>query len=717
MKKIVLFICLLLLVGIVKSQSVSGVEAQTVAEHFYAHVNQSRKSNATLTLYATHAISDARKSVSDKVYYYIFNDSDGGFVIVSGDRRAIPVIAYSTESKFDTVDMPDNIKTWFSFYDEQLDTLMSMPVSVAALVADEWNTYENNITAKMQKGTKAVSKLCNTYWDQGSPYNRYCPYDNNANKRTYTGCTATAMGQIMKYWNYPTSGTGSHTYTHASYGALSANFANETYQWSSMPLWSPSTSDTTIAKLLYHCGVAVNMNYGPSGSGAQTISSDTSARVAFSRYFKYQTVQGYFRSRYADSVWIAMLKTELDLSRPILYTGYSSTAGHAFVCDGYDANNYFHINWGWSGSSDGYYQISALNPPALGAGGSEGGFNTNQSALMHIVPNDTTIAPKTHEMKLYSNLYVFPTHPAEDGAMTVIVKIANFGNAAFAGSYKMDVLDNNQNYVGTVETKNNKSLNPNYYDSLTFQSNGVEGMKAGINYVKVYYKPTGTSTWLEVGAGQGGYVNLVSFTVEEGTSDLELYSNINISPSVVTRTANFTTKVTVANFGTKTFEGLVRADIYDIDMNLEQTVNSKTITLPWNRAMQVSFVSQKTDLEQGTYYMSFYYQDANGNWQPIDDGNYSNFYEFTIKADVAVEENEIGNSKIYPNPTTGKIVIDADFEGTAQVELVDLSGRILDRKSASNNNLEFDLSDKTKGMYIIRLTSDTKTFYYKVVKE
>ena len=188
----------------------------------------------------------------------------------------------------------------------------------------------------------------------------------------FTGCTITAMAQIMKYWNYPTKGTGSHSYSHPTYGNLSADFGSTTYQWSQMPNSVTSQNDA-VATLMYHCGVSLETDYGPSASGA------FDPRDALVQYFNYSSnAMLVNRGGFTNSDWIRMLKTELDLRHPIWYTG-SGFFGHSFICDGYQDADYFHFNWGWSGTSDGYFYIGNLNP-----GGNT--LNENQFALISIIP-------------------------------------------------------------------------------------------------------------------------------------------------------------------------------------------------------------------------------------------------------------------------------------------------------------------------------------------
>ena len=210
------------------------------------------------------------------------------------------------------------------------------------------------------------------------------------------------MAQIMKYWNYPAQGIGSHSYTpytRPDLGVQSANFGETTYEWANMPNQLSQSSTTTqinaIATLMYHCGVSVDMMYDISSNGGSGAYSND-IPYALVNYFNYKSTATYLtKSSYTDNNWIALLKSELNAGRPIEYNGSGSGGGHAFVCDGYDNNNKFHFNWGWSGQNDGFFALTSLNPGSGGSGGGSYNFTNDQNAVIGIEPA-STIAPPTN---------------------------------------------------------------------------------------------------------------------------------------------------------------------------------------------------------------------------------------------------------------------------------------------------------------------------------
>ena len=234
----------------------------------------------------------------------------------------------------------------------------------------------------------AVEPLITALWGQGCYYNEKCPEDENGEcGHAVTGCVATAMAQIMHYWGYPENGTGSYSYTPSGYPEQYVDFGSTTYNWSNMPnrLYASSTSEQidAVATLSWHCGVAVKMSYGPNASGAFS----GWVRFALTDYFGYSNELSYeYRANYPDAIWKAKLKDCLNLGRPIYYSGSGASSGHAFVCDGYDASEMFHFNWGWSGMSNGYFAIGAL----YGYSGIFFDFNDDNNAVFNIHPQGET---------------------------------------------------------------------------------------------------------------------------------------------------------------------------------------------------------------------------------------------------------------------------------------------------------------------------------------
>lgn len=318
--------------------------------------------------------------------YYVFNiGANAGWIIISAQLNTIPVLAYSFSGTFDTVssNRPPAMNAWLVSYQEQIKYAVREKKTPYKEAREQWDYYSNFDAAKSPlKDILSVSPLLSTTWNQGSGWNAYCPADaSGPGGRVWAGCVAVAMAQVMKYWSYPTIGSGSASYNSGTYGVLSANFGATEYNWANMPL---NTYNNDVALLLYHCGVAVRMGYGPTGSSASLYSTvGQDAIDALTVNFKYHSSANYkYKSSHTASAWNSLVVVEIDNGRPVIYRGEnSSEEGHAFVVDGYQTSSYFHINWGWSGAYNSeYFYFSDLTPGSYN-------FNLDQGAIFSLYPN------------------------------------------------------------------------------------------------------------------------------------------------------------------------------------------------------------------------------------------------------------------------------------------------------------------------------------------
>ena len=258
--------------------------------------------------------------------------------------------------------MPDNVRNWLGYYGKQIKAAVDNGIQPSTEITERWTLLKSG-QAMPERSVTAVSPLIQTTWNQDTYYNQSCPADaNGPDGHVYTGCVATAMAQIIRYWQWPNQGFNSHSYEHSTYGALSVDFSTATYNYSNMPnslsSSSSSTQKTAVAKLMYHCGVAVDMDYGTNGSAAYSMN----VPYALYNYFAYADNGTYvFKSDYSDNDWVNLIKQELNNARPVYYSG-NGNGGHAFICDGYTNSGHYHFNWGGGGYNDGYFALSALTP-------------------------------------------------------------------------------------------------------------------------------------------------------------------------------------------------------------------------------------------------------------------------------------------------------------------------------------------------------------------
>lgn len=366
-RQFLLFLSLLFVAGVTNAKPVDISRAQKLGQKFVLENFANARENNDLKLVYTGVSSRG------EACFYAFNAGNSGFVIISADDCYRPVVGYSDEGVFETENMSPELK-WY--LDNIAEGRSQMRKSVQSPeVAAEWQLFaETGRLLSFNKG-KTATYLVQTKWNQDSPYNKFCPHaSGGSGGRAYAGCVATAMSQVMKYWNYPEHGMGSHTYVYGG-DTLMANFGEATYEFDNMKLsigiMSPEEDVIPIAWFMYHCGIAVDMMYSGSGSGAY--SEDVPDAIL--KYFGY-TNKARLRKRDAYSLeeWQNMLKDSFDQGWPVYYSGSSDDGGHAFVCDGYNDADLFHYNFGWSGSNDGWYVIDEID------------FNRGADAIFNYVP-------------------------------------------------------------------------------------------------------------------------------------------------------------------------------------------------------------------------------------------------------------------------------------------------------------------------------------------
>jgi len=312
----------------------------------------------------------------NEAVFYIFNFENGGFVIVAGDDILPPVLGYSLTNTCSNIGLDANFDSYMSGFSEQVVLARENNLIAPMDIKDQWDFYTANDITQFENISDeiVVPELLTCMWNQDNPYNMLSPEDPmGPGGHAYAGCVATAMSMVMYYWRYPLQGEGSHGYYHSPYGYISADFGATEYNWNQMmDEMDPAYSD--IALIQFHCGVAVEMMYSASGSGAYS----WDVPQAIKNYFGYSNDAHYFEKEdYNQNDWADVLKEQIDESQPMYYSGFSSGGGHAFVCDGYDDNNYFHFNFGWGGSSNGYFTLYEV-----------GGFNSGQGAVVNFIPGD-----------------------------------------------------------------------------------------------------------------------------------------------------------------------------------------------------------------------------------------------------------------------------------------------------------------------------------------
>ncbi len=359
-----LFIALLLLpAGKACAESLDEEQARFAAAEFFSPSSESSRLRAKgrqLVL----------RSDGHNQGFFIFDRPEGGVVFVADDDAiGRTVLGYSDSGSYDASNLPIGLQDWL----EQVSVLMD------AVHAGKINRANERREAR----NKIVDGLTKTTWNQYEPYNSLCPLLNG--KRCITGCVATAMAQIMKYWQWPKHGYGSVTY-YDEYGCgqeLSVDLSANEYDWDNMLNNYYSNGNytnaqiTAVATLMRDCGYAVEMNYTPEASGACVFAE------TMQQYFHYSpAAKDRYAGDYSEEAWHEFIRQDLLAGRPVLYSGQSSKGGHEFILDGFDDEGYYRVNWGWCCYMDGWFMLTDLND-----------YNTDQTMINHLIPDTGDDSP------------------------------------------------------------------------------------------------------------------------------------------------------------------------------------------------------------------------------------------------------------------------------------------------------------------------------------
>mgnify|MGYP000309590785 CR=1 FL=1 len=370
MKKIVISIILFCQFPFSFSQNVSKDIAEQVATNWYFQ-------NAPFDQKNRKIVNTIEQKYNESIVYYIFSFDKGGFIIVSANKQLEPILGYSFEGKIPEKIDNIGVRYWLDGYAYMIDSLNQLK---SVNVNPKWDQILNNQFLK--SSTKAVSPLLKTKWNQGYPYNLMCPeIPEELGDHTPTGCVATALAQIMKYYEYPQKGFGTYSYVHPIYGVQTADYENTFYNWDNMLDEYDETSSevekNAVAQLMYHCGVFTQMDYGTDGS----TTSFSSIPFSLFENLNYSLPVLINHDIYTIDSLTSIIKQELDEGRPVLYAAQNpaTSSGHALVCDGYDGE-YFHFNFGWGGVADGYYYMDGTSPTL--------DFTENYYAIINIRPDD-----------------------------------------------------------------------------------------------------------------------------------------------------------------------------------------------------------------------------------------------------------------------------------------------------------------------------------------
>ncbi|MBO4646207.1 MAG: C10 family peptidase [Bacteroidales bacterium] len=646
----------------------------------------------------------------------VVNFRDGGFVIMSADDAAIPVLAFSETGNFDLDNMAPATRWWLSQYEDQISEVKRLRVSADAGIMARWNDL-STASPKVSRDGESVAPLIQAIWNQSQFYNDLCPEDANSpygyGGRVPCGCVGLAMAMVIHYYRYPAQAQGNHSY-HSDYGYHSVNYSQQTYNYNAMP-YSVGSSCHEVAKLIYHCAVAVDMGFAAEGSGAQT----ADARSALRDYYKYANDIEYLSrgggwggwggggGGYTTEQWIQILKQDLNQNRPVIYSGYSEEGGHAFVCDGYNTSDLFHFNWGWGGVNNGYFTVESANDAAVG------GYNTGQAIVHKIHPSDNAYPYFCQDVTITSTRGSLedgsgPSNYQDNSHCTYIIAPVNgrsvtitFNNVQTeAGTDTLSVYDGDPNNGGQLlTTRHGGYNNPSdcAYSStgvayLVFSSNGsVSDAGWKVSYTARRNVQCSGTTVLGDPSG----------TFDDGSEDEEYASDAKCYWKITPRDASFVS----LSFNAFDFSPEDQIMIYDglneNSANLLATYTGSTIPASVRSNTGKMMVKMVTDN---------YLQRAG--------------FEATWTSDGVEEGTGIAHEpdavefNIFPNPAQTSIYVDVPSAfRNGQVSIYDLDGRIVCVKNAGelDSNGQISVAGLANGVYVVTLSNASDVLYKKMV--
>ena len=427
---------------------ISENQARSIAANFMA---QQFKQAPSLTL----GSRSTRIGTTGNTAYYVFNSSRQGYVIVAGDDRAPAVLGYSENGTFNSESVPPAMQELLDSYAEQMAAIDAGAKTAPRLTAG-----------------RAISPLVKATWSQNNPYNILLPYIPSG-KHAYVGCVATAMAQVLHYWKWPATTTQPiPAYTSESLSIAMLELPVTTFDWDSMQDTYLTTDTNSVAalaaaKLSLYCAQAVEMDFKKTSSGAQT----ASIPIRLASYFDYDpSAHMESRHNYSTQGWADLLYSELAAGRPVIYSGSKATGGHAFICDGYDGNGLFHINWGWNAMSNGYFLLNVLNPDEQGTGSADGayGYIFSQGALVGIQPNKggSHVFELTASMVTLNSYTGTRSYTSDPFKAVVTGRFHNYTSDTLAINFGWGLFQDGT-LISTLSNSYNTSLRPGYHHTHT----------------------------------------------------------------------------------------------------------------------------------------------------------------------------------------------------------------------------------------------------------
>ena len=534
----------ILMASVLFAGPVTKEQAQQIASQFLTGKGVSHRAPSPKQL-KTEVVLNAVDKSGQPYLYAVTQGEEDGFVIVSGSDLTASVIGYSDKGTFDLQDIPVNMRLWLEGYINEIKWMEAHGVKSSA------ETFRRTSSVK-----QSVSPLLSTVWNQDSPYNDQCPFFLNSSERCVTGCVATAMAQIMYFHRYPEKtakaidayacSTNWNGYGHINVTGVEANTVLD---WANMkPTYNSSsdaTAKTAVATLMKACGASVQMNYANAINGGSSASSSDAVQ-ALMDYFGYDAYAKYVkRSDYSYSDWIELMYTEVAAGRPILYSGKSTKGGHAFVVDGYDDEDYFSVNWGWGGKSNGFFKVSLMNPKDQGIGGNSANeaYSMGQTMGIGIQP-PTGVTPIAEPAALTITsigLFVDSDHTNETASsspqysngykLIPNISIYNYTGATKTFDYGIRLTKDDESFTKDYVWAENSSFSSgggtHTYKSFMLDPSTDSGITDGSYRVVCISKEHSAAEWQ---VDNGSEYNYITLTIGSNTMNA---TAVSVTPTVI----------------------------------------------------------------------------------------------------------------------------------------------------------------------------------------
>jgi len=630
--------------------------------------------------------------------YYIVKFEDG-WVIVSANDVTTPVLGYNVTGSYPTEnEQSKNYQSWMQHFVDQYNFIKKNKINASDEVIIQWDKYlTDDPNINLTNNRDVTTPLLTNTWNQDNPYNVLCPEDDaGPGGHVYVGCVATAMSMIMHYWRYPNSGSGSHEYYLSPYGLISANFGEANYEWNGMQDQINNNNPWEIAEIGFHAAVSVQMNFSPDGSGAFS----EWVPNALSTAFNYSSqVQHISKDNYSTAVWESYMQSELDAGHPLYYSGQSTDGGHAFVCDGYDGMNYYHFNFGWSGSGNGFFTLQNV-----------GGFNSYQAMVRYIIPGDANypyIASGADTLIMLSGSFTDGSGPIEDypSGMDASWLISAQTETDSIESISLSFIEfstDANDYLRIYSGNDDNGTLLGEYSGSTIPSN----IQYDINEIFITFSSTGSNNGFKVEYTANkptwcsGAQTFTEPTASFSNGSGNFYYDNNTTCTFIIENSE-AVKITLdfPEFSTEADKDLVT--VYNADYQEIAVLSGNELPeqiVEETSALYITWITNKTICDYG--WTAEYYIDGVGIEEKI--GNYNN---------VAA----------YPNPSSGILNVKFDVEkaGMLNVMLTNLNGQIIKQEVLNNFSGQFhqsfDLSNEAKGIYLLRIISDKGEVNKKII--